>query len=341
MTSLPLHLLATPPSDAAIAIGLPIDTAAHGTCLIAAAHLAIALHHQQGGLPVRPVWCDDHRSADGGRVAAAHLADRGIRYVIGHFSSRAAMTAAPIYADAGIVFLAPGASAPALTESPAPSTVLRLFGRDDTQANAIVQMLQRLESTPDIEIYVEDNRYGHSLGAHLEAALAHADMTAHIMSGRDEGDVRSIRTGPVVLAGTREFSARLLQRLDRTRLRIAGDDAYHAAFLVEAGPAADGVLIPVIKPPAEHGIAADLDAAYRTLIGRAPGAYFPTSYVAVDLLLRVLRRLGDCGGMRAAACLRGQSWSTLLGELSFTPSGEVTGLSWRTARIAQRQFIVT
>lgn len=341
VTPLPLHLLTESASDAAIVLGLPIDTAAHGSSLIVAAHLALARHHQQGGVPVRAVWCDDHRSAEGGRAAAIHLIDRGVRYVIGHFSSRAAMTAAQVYAGAGVLFLAPGASAPALTEHPAPSTVLRLFGRDDTQADAIVHALQLMTRAPAVELHIEDNRYGHSLGAHLKRALARAGMAAHVPAAQDSGAINAAGTHPVVIAGTREFSASLLQRLDCARPRIVSDDAYHDAFLHEAGPAADGVLVPVIAPPAAHATTEDLNAAYRALIGGSPGGYFMTSYVAVDLLLRVLRRHGDCGGAQAAACLTGQSWSTALGELSFAPFGEVTGLEWRMACVRQNTFVIT
>ena len=251
------------------------------------------------------------------------------------------MTAAPIYVRAGVLFLAPGASAPGLTEHPAPSTVLRLFGRDDTQAEAIVRALQLMTPAPAVELCIEDNRYGNSLGAHLQAVFARAGVATHVSTARDPGAVNATRTDPVVIAGTREFSAGLLQRLDCARPRIVSDDAYHEAFLDEAGPAADGVLIPVIAPPAAHSTANELEAAYRALIGRSPGGYFVTSYVAVDLLLRVLRRQGDCGGAQAAACLRGQSWSTALGELSFTSSGEVVGLNWHMACVRQKKFVIT
>lgn len=251
------------------------------------------------------------------------------------------MTAAQIYRDAGMLFVAPGASAPELTASPGASTVLRLFGRDDTQADAIVHRLRQLQPTGDVEVYLEDNRYGHSLGTHLKNALARANIAARLVVTRDGDDIVSVGAGPVVVAGTREFSAQVLRRLDRSRTRIASDDACHVAFLDEAGEAADGVLIPIFAVPAQREAAACLNAACHDLIGRPPGAYFLTSFTAVDLLLRVLHHLGDCGGVQAAAFLREQSWTTVLGDLSFAPSGEVTGLEWRLARIAQRQFIVT
>ncbi|MFG3756535.1 hypothetical protein, partial [Klebsiella pneumoniae] len=195
---------------------------------------------------------------------------------------------------------------------------------DDTQADVIVQRLQQQEG--DVEVYVEDNRYGHSLGAHLQRALTRANKVARLVVARVADDTVSAGTGPVVVAGTREFSARVLRRLDRSRCRIAGDDACHVAFLDEAGEVADGVLIPVIAVAAQHEVAARLETACRDLIGRPPGAYFLTSYTAIDLLLGVLHHLGDCGGERAAARLKERRWSTVLGDLSFSPSGEVTGL---------------
>ncbi|MBR1304014.1 ABC transporter substrate-binding protein [Bradyrhizobium sp. U87765 SZCCT0109] len=339
--SLPLHLLAMLPADATVCIGLPIDRAAHGACLIAGAFLAITHHHEHGGVPVRALWHDDHRSADGGRAAANHLRDQGIRYVIGHFSSRAAMTAAPVYADAGILFLAPGASAPELTDLPVPSSVLRLFGRDGTQADAITRALHHLGPAQQIELFIEDNRYGRSLGALLTARLTDAGhIVRPVVVHRGDAPDPTM-DGPAILAGTREFSARLLQRLAPSRYRIAGDDAFHTAFLEEAGAMADGVRIPVIGGHADNAAAARLTEAYRVLIGRAPGAYFLTSYVAIDLVLRTLRHCGDCGGSTAAAWLRARSWPTALGELGFSATGEVSGLDWRMVRVHRQQFVPT
>lgn len=338
--SLPLHLLDDFSDDAAIPIGLPIDTAAHGPELICGASLAIARHHQFGGLPVRAIWCDDHRSADGGRAAALHLTRLGIRAVVGHFSSRAALAAAPVYAANDALFIAPGSSAPELTATSC-QTVFRLFGRDDDQAAAIAEFLRDIAAAQTIDILAEDNAYGRSVGNLVAARLARHGIASVVSVVRDDDAHSAKANGSVVLAGRHEFSARLLRRLSPARIRVVTDDALTPAFIDEAGDAAEGIMIPVIAPAARSDDVDRLNDRYVRLCDAPPGGYFLTSYVAVDLVLRVLRDLGDAGGAQIAVHLRSHRWPTLIGELSFACSGEVDGLTWRMVRVTNGHFVRT
>nr|WP_176422077.1 ABC transporter substrate-binding protein [Bradyrhizobium sp. 2S1]MCK7664915.1 ABC transporter substrate-binding protein [Bradyrhizobium sp. 2S1] len=338
-TPLPLRLLAALPDAADLQIGLPVDTAAHGGELIAGAYLAIAHHHQAGGAPVRGLWYDDRRNAEGGRAAAEHLARAGVRYVVGHFSSSAAIVAARIYANRDLLFVAPGSSSPELTALSSGGTIFRLCGRDDAQGSLIVHGLQGRETDQPVEVYAEDNRYGRSVSGLLASMLQRAQMPYRMsIIDTPNGLVTGSRS-PVVLAGTHEFSSRLLQQLDPQRCRIATDDAYTPIFLREAGAMAEDVLVPFMGSDPNSDQVLRLNTEYSRLLGIAPGGYFLSSYVAVNLILDAIRTLGDCGGPRIADHLRSRTWTTLLGPLSFDRSGEVHGLAWQLARVQKGQFI--
>lgn len=337
---LPLHLLGECSDNATIRIGLPIDTAAHGVELIVGASLATARHRRLGGQPVSAVWCDDHRSTDGGRAAALHLANLGIRTIVGHFSSRAALAAAPVYAANDALFIAPGSSAPDLTATHR-QTVLRLFGRDDTQAAAIADVLHEVAPLQTVEILTEDNAYGRGVAGLLAERLENNSIASDISVIRDDETTSSTGAGPVVLAGRHEFSARLLRRLSPTRVRIATDDALTPTFLHAADAAANGVLIPMIAPPAHSDEASEMNDGYARLCGQPPGGYFLTSYVAIDLILHALRNNGDGGGADIAARLRSRRWPTVLGELSIASSGDIDGLTWQMVRVMNEKFVRT
>lgn len=332
---LPLHLLKPGPPDAPLRIGLPVDTAAHGPELIVAAHLALEAHRQRGGPPVSAIWCDDHRNADGGRAAARTLIRSGTRYVVGHFSSRAALAALPIYADAEAILLAPGSSAPELTASAAP--VIRLFGRDDAQAEAIADALLQSAPRQSVDILGEDNGYGRGVSRLLARALDRRGIAADVtMIDDGENGVRG-GNGPVVLAGRHEFAARMLRHVGASRRRIATDDALTPAFLHAVGAAAEGVEIAGLGDDGSPRTQA-LQDAYGHLMGEPPGGYFLSSYVAIDLLLGALRACGDRGGAEISAHLRSRSWPTALGVLGFDARGDVQGLTWRMARVAHGRF---
>jgi branched-chain amino acid transport system substrate-binding protein len=336
---LPLQLLATSSPDAAVRIAIPVDTAAHGVELIVGAYLAITRHRRLGGVPVRAVWYDDHRSAAGGRAAAEQIIQGGIRYVIGHFSSRAALAAAPIYAEADALFIAPAASAPELTKLAARRNVLRLFGRDDDQAAAIAGLLRKFEPHQEVELFAEDNQYGRNVVNAVAALLTRAGLPSRILIADGSEEIPAT-IGPAVLAGTHEFSARLLRRLSPRRRRIVTDDAFTPAFLEESNSTAEGAFVTIFgfdAPPVEiHRLNAD----YFRLVGNTPGGYFLTSYAAAELILSALRKFGDCGGLGIAEHLRTSLWQTRLGHLGFEASGEVRGPSWRFVRVDQRRFVV-
>jgi branched-chain amino acid transport system substrate-binding protein len=338
--SLPLQLLDRLPANPEVRIGVPIDAAAHGPELIVGAYLAIAHHHQSGGFPVAARWHDDGRNAEGGRAAAEQLVGSGIRYVVGHFSSRAALAAAPVYAENDALFVAPGSSSPELTALSNRGTALRLFGRDDEQAAAIVEVLQQVETQGDVEVFAEDNGYGRSVSSTIATLLECAGVPARVAVVRNFETLVSDATGPVILAGTHEFSARLLCRLSPARCRIVTDDAFTPAFLGATGTAADGALVAIIRFDARSDEFRRLSSEAAGLLGNGPGAYFLTSYVATELILKALRTLGDCGGRCIAGHLRSLRWRTLLGSLVFEPSGEVQGLSWGFARVERGQFVL-
>lgn len=84
---------------------------------------------------------DDACSAEGARLAAQQIVAVRPALVIGHPCSSAAVAAAAIYADAGIPFIATGASHPVLTDARAGPLVFRLGARDDRQGDAAARAL--------------------------------------------------------------------------------------------------------------------------------------------------------------------------------------------------------
>lgn len=107
----------------------------HGAEVVAGALAAAERVNNSGGVlgeRLRVVaWSEDCT-----RERAAHIAEEIARLkpaaVVGHVCAGAALTAAPIYAKAGVLLIAPGVRHPGLTVATAASRlVLRLAGRED------------------------------------------------------------------------------------------------------------------------------------------------------------------------------------------------------------------
>jgi branched-chain amino acid transport system substrate-binding protein len=91
-----------------------------------------------GADPTRVIAADDQCSAASAEATARGLVAEGVRLVVGHVCSAAAIAAAPIYAEAGVVFISPGARDRRFTDPRAGPGVFRLAGRSDRQAADII-----------------------------------------------------------------------------------------------------------------------------------------------------------------------------------------------------------
>ena len=100
------------------------------------AAVAVAELNEAGGLlghTIHLARADDACDPEQAVAAARKIAADGAALVIGHACSGAAIPASKVYEAAGIVFMAPNASNPRLTDEGGPH-VFRLRGRDDRAA---------------------------------------------------------------------------------------------------------------------------------------------------------------------------------------------------------------
>jgi len=148
-------------------LGVTANTAAHTNELIA----GVVLAAEDVAVPVDMVWRDDHRDAETAQRAAQSFVQERVVAVVGHLSASAALPASKIYAGAGVPFLAPGTTHPAITELGS-DCVFRVCGRDDEEAQLIADLIERLPQRKLIGIIEQDIPYGRKLADLVRAALA-------------------------------------------------------------------------------------------------------------------------------------------------------------------------
>lgn len=307
-------LLAGLPGPAAgrVTIGLAVDTGPHGAELIrAAASLA-------GTLPgIAYVWHDDLASAEGGVQAARALVASGMRLVIGHFNSGSALAAAPVYAEAGTVLLAPAATHPALTS--AMPNCFRLCGHDLTQARLFADRLAASRDAP--VLIVQRIPHGLSLGDAIETLLIEARMNYVRLDADRADDLPEIRPGPVAVIGRHAFAAGLLPRLGSHSTVLLSDDCYTDHLLDGVRGGGWGACIAVVGDNR------------RGSADRPVSAYSHTTRAAIEVLGAAVERAGG-DPARVATTLRDNVFSTCLGQIGFDAGGEPIGIGWRWLEIA-------
>lgn len=179
---------------------------------------------------------DDGCNADRARGAARLIVGMKPDLVIGHPCPAAAMAAAPIYAEAGVVFIALGVRHPELTDKRAGPTIFRLSGREDRQGEAAAAVLSRSAPEGRIAIVQDRTAYARSLLEDTTVALEKlkrpAPVVVPIVAGRRDYSVEieklvSARAEAVFFAGYPSEAAVLLRGMRRAGLYAVfiGSDA--------------------------------------------------------------------------------------------------------------------
>ncbi|MGJ8626375.1 MAG: ABC transporter substrate-binding protein [Sulfitobacter sp.] len=324
-------------------IGISANSGLHTNELIGGVCLALHAAVKRGSPTasrVRLVWKNDGRDPDIAQRVASAFVSEGVNYVIGHLSASASVAASSVYAANQVVFLAPGTSHPDLC-TPEKRTVYRVCAQDGPQAQALTDYAMSQLNASEILIIVQDIAYGHSLCSQIVERLENAVVpyTSRVVANDhlNKKDVaRCLQTGAsavVILCAIHEFAAQYLKDLRASGYTgpiIVGDDCHIDNFRSLADNQVSDVYLPQL------GFASDpkseklrqLHQTYLELMDVQPGAYFETSYVAMETLLFSLDAAQSTTDLDIDDFLHTRSVPTLMGELKFDHDGNAIGIGW-------------
>ena len=200
------------------------------------------------GEPVVIAEADDDCTATAAEKAARDLVARGVKLVVGHPCTAAAIAAAKIYAEAGVVFIAPVTRHPALTSPRAGPTIFRLAGRDDTQGRKAGDYLASTFPGRPLALVADGSRMADDLVRGARAALKDAGrddvLTAHIEGGEKDytkliAKLQAAGTAAVFFAGFPIEGGLLLRQMRAANLNAVflGSDALANGQLAETAGA--------------------------------------------------------------------------------------------------------
>lgn len=313
---------------------------------------------------------DDGCDAGRGEAAARNLARLRPDVVIGHPCAGAAIAAARIYAEAGVLFIATGVRHPALTDARAGPLVFRLAGRDDRQGEAAAKALAQMAPGGRIAIVHDRTAYARRILDGTADALKRRglvlDAVVPIVAGRRSYDAEIVRLAAmrpeaILFAGYPAEAAVLLVGLRNAGLGaplVATDAVATKEFanvisetlgegagvsvLVNAEPWRslvddDKALIPL----PDRGSATAVLA--RAAVGVAAGPDLKTLADAGVTAWLAAARLGESRDAAAiGAALQGpQGLQTSAGALSFDEKGDARLDSFMPARLAAGQWSAT
>lgn len=320
-----------------IGLALPLSgvDAGFGQGARLGAEQAVAEINRAGGVlgqKIQLVVQDDAGDPKQALAAARKLAGAGVRFVVGHINSGAAAAASPVYEEAGIVSVTPGATWAPLTRRGA-GLLFRLAGSDAQQgALGGTLLAQRFRDRP-VALIHDKTSFGRSLADEAARALKAGGGRERLFEGvsRDDREVaglvaklRALGIEAVYFGGLQAPAAMLLKAMREAGLAttlIGSDGLLDKDFAATAGPAAEGTIMTLAPNPPRLP---EMRGAARS--PRTPEAetFAGAAYAAIEVIRQGAESARSTEPARVAAALHGgAALRTVLGEIAFDARGDL------------------
>jgi branched-chain amino acid transport system substrate-binding protein len=303
---------------------------------------AVADLNAQGGVLGRQLVfsAEDDACDPKQAVAVANsLASKEVPIVIGHFCSGSSIPASNVYAEEGIVQISPASTNPQFTERGL-DNVFRTCGRDDAQGLIAGVYLAESHGSDRIAIVHDKTAYGKGLADETRAALNAQGVTevlyeAYTAGEKDYSTLVSklkLEQIDVLYVGGYHSEAGLIVRQMRdqgldTQL-ISGDALVSQEYWAITGDAGEGTRMTFSPDPRNNPEAADVVKRFREELNYEPEGYTLYTYAAIQAWAQAAESAGSLEPDAIKAALKGGTFETVLGTLSFDEKGDIEGPSY-------------
>lgn len=301
------------------------------------ADLAIADINAAGGvlgkklkLEVGDDACDPKQAVS----VAEKMAGAKIPFVVGHFCSSTSIPASDAYADGNVLQITPGSTNPLFTERGLWNT-FRVCGRDDQQGMVAAAYIIKNYKTKNVAIIHDKTTYGKGLADETKNAINAAGVKEKLYEAYTKGDkdfaalVSRFKKESIdfVYVGGYYAEAALILRQMREQgvnaVLMGGDALVDKQFAAIAGPLAEGSLFTFSPDPRKKVTAAATLKKFKDK-GIDPDGYTLYSYAAFQIWSQAVARAQTTDAKKIAATIKGGNWDTVLGNISYTPKGDIT-----------------
>ncbi|MFE9583267.1 ABC transporter substrate-binding protein [Nocardia sp. NPDC006044] len=276
----------------------------------------------------------DIAGAQASDVAAQIVNDPSIAALVGPVLSAEIQSTGKVFNDAGLPFLTPSATDPALSTNGWHS-FFRGLAADDVQGTALAKYLVNTAHYRRICVIQDKAGYGRSLAGSAVSSLGSAaDSSCAAEIGKGDRDFATLATDiakakpdAIFYSGYAEEAAVLLRQLREAGVTVpfvSAESTVTPDFVAQAGSSAKDAIVSCSCGPVVTRFAGE----YQALNGQAPG---PSSVEAYDLTTIILKGVSTGRTTRAALAdyLRGYEGTGLARTYRWSAVGElVTPQTW-------------
>ncbi len=309
------------------------------------------------GLPVRVIYEDDRADPrEAANIAQRYASDRSVIATIGSFSTAAAMAAAPVLEETGLVQISPTSSHPDFTLQG--EYMFRIVTTQDIEAPLGARFVRdRLQAQRIALIYRQDD-WGVVVNEHFARSVQELDADlvlreAVVPATRDFRPLVTrlgeLQPDALYLALFYADAAVLAQQMDQAGLDIpvvTNTSLYNPQLIELAGEAVDGYYVPSNFAPQDPApVVTTFVTGYEERFGSAPDQFAALAYDAIGSLVTALESVSRDGSVPSRADVRDalaamDRYTGVTGELEFDEHGNAlrTDMTW--LRIEDGRFRV-
>ena len=325
------------------AVGLPMANSVQLAVELAKKNAA------QKGIALLYMPADDQMdAAQAPQVARNVIQDTDVLATVGPMFGIDLNSAGPIFTQAGVAMLTPGASAAVLSTHG--WTMFRMIPNDDTQGTVGANYIIKVLKLSKVAVIDDSTQYGHGValvvGDKLKASgVSVTDMESVASTPGDySATISKILTSGaagVFMGGSITTQYTLMRQLRDKGFKgayVAPDGALNPDFPDKSGPGSEGAIItcqcapvPAYGGPAS-GPLAEYVAAYKAAYKQEPQAYSPEAFDAADLIISGLLA-GKLDRASMLAYIRGVKFKGVANTYSFQSSGELNGTNMNIYKV--------
>ena len=325
-------------ADVLLGVGAPLTggQAAYGEQIKRGVEAAVAEANAKGGMngeQITIVYGDDAADPRQGISVANKFVGDGVQFVIGHFNSGVSIPTSDIYAENGVLMIAPGTTNPTFTERDLWNT-FRTCRRDDQQGIVAGKYIADNYKDGKVAILHDKTPYGQGLADETKKSLNANGKEETLYEGVNQGDkdfsaliskMKAAGITAVYWGGIHPEAALIIRQMADQDLKaqfISGDGIVSNELASIAGDAVAGVLNTFGPDPRDDAANADLIKSFRDK-GFEPEAYTFYAYAGVQSLVDAANAAGNNDPQEVSAALKGKGpFKTVLGDLSYDAKGD-------------------
>jgi branched-chain amino acid transport system substrate-binding protein len=327
-----------------VGIGIPItgSNAAFGAQIKQGAEQAIADINEAGGIlgkKISSMVGDDVSDPKQGVSVANNFAASGARFVIGHFNSGVTIPASEVYQENNILEITPGSTNPKVTERNM-WNIFRTCGRDDQQGQVAGDFIAKNFRDKKVAIVHDKTTYGQGLANETKKTMNAKGVTEVLYEGINLGDkdfsalISKIKASgaDLVYWGGLFTEGGLIVRQMRDQgvnaVLMGGDGITSEEFAAIGGPGVEGTLMTYAPDPRKRPEAKAIVEKFRAK-NFEPEAYTLYSYAAMQIIKLAAEAANSADPKKVAEMMHsGRTFSTVIGDISYDPKGDVTRLDY-------------